>query len=71
MKELTVAASAVRKGDRIFWPWIQGKRSGRLDWATVVRTEQASTDNYINLYISDRAWTAKHRREGVAIQRDE
>lgn len=66
MKELTVAASAVRKGDRIWWT---------DQWRTVQAVEPGSSTNFVDLIIyqddNQRMFTSKHRREGVAIQRDE
>ena len=71
MKQITIQAQDVRVGDRIYWSSLYT----RDKWVPVTRVEPAATDNYINIHIGRKepyvTYTIKHRREGIAVQREE
>jgi hypothetical protein len=65
MKRIIVEAQNVRIGDRIWW---------FEEWTLVKAILPASVDNHIELHVGSKAfprWATKHRRESVAVQREE
>jgi hypothetical protein len=72
MKQITIEAQSVRVGDLIWWPRYYAKRGA---WLRVNRLEPAAADNHINIHVGGPepyvTFICKHRREGIAVQREE